>query len=109
MKPESEAAFPILVTLTFIVTGSPSTGESFEIPITVTSKSGIASVTCSDMYVLWVNAPLVPVTVRVDVPGVAVVPTETVRVEVAVPPAGGVTCEGLSVAVTPKGAPETLS
>ena len=62
-----------------------------------------------EICVLWVKASLVPVTVRVDVPGVAVVATETVRVEVAVPPAGGVTCEGLSVAVTPEGAPETLS
>jgi hypothetical protein len=56
---------------------------------------------------LWVNAPLVPVTVKVYFPRVAVVATETVKVEVAVLPAGGVTCEGLSVAVTPEGAPET--
>ncbi len=46
--------------------------------------------------------------VRVYTSGVADAPTETVRIEVASPLAGGVTCSGSNVAVTSEGTPETV-
>lgn len=66
-----------------------------------------AAVTVRLMVTVWVRVPLVPVTVRVEVPGAAEADTETVRVEAAELPEGGVTEVGLRVAVTPLGAPET--
>jgi hypothetical protein len=57
----------------------------------------------------WVSEPLVPVTVIVNVPGVAVKATLIVSVEVAEPADGGVTGLGLKVAVTPVGGVEVLS
>ncbi len=47
-------------------------------------------------------------TVRVYTSGVADAPTETVKIEVASPSAGGVTCSGSKVAVTSEGTPETV-
>jgi len=67
-------------------------------------KSG-AAVTVSDIVVLCVRAPLVPVTVRVTVPVGVAAPTLIVRVDVAEPPAGGVTEVGLKVPVAPVGKP----
>jgi hypothetical protein len=43
------------------------------------------------MPVLWLSAPEFPVTVTVAIPGVALVEAVKVRVEVALPSAGGVT------------------
>ena len=53
--------------------------------------------------------PDVPVTVRVAVPTVAVEDAVSVRTEVALPLAGGVTGFTENAAVTPLGSPETLS
>jgi hypothetical protein len=53
--------------------------------------------------VLWESAPLLPDTCRVNVPSVADEVVVTVRVEVAVDPAGGVTGEGM-LTETPDGA-----
>jgi hypothetical protein len=47
------------------------------------------------------RAPLVPVTVSVYVPAVALEEADIERVELADPPAAGVTDDGLKVAVTP--------
>jgi hypothetical protein len=56
------------------------------------------------------SVPLVPVIVRVYVPGDALVEAEIVRVDAADPPDAGVTDEGLNDAVTPAIAGEvTLS
>lgn len=66
-------------------------------------KSDIAGiVTVRLTVVLWVNAPLVPVTVRLDAPVVAVVLAVNVSVPVPVVEAG------LKLAVTPAGRPVTL-
>jgi len=54
------------------------------------------------------SVPEVPVTVRVNVPAVAVDEAVMVRVDDALPLAGGVTLAGEKVAVTPAGKPETL-
>ena len=56
-----------------------------------------------------VSAPEVPVTVTVALPVVAVPDAVSVRVEVALPFAGGVTGLGENAAVTPLGKPEALS
>jgi hypothetical protein len=61
------------------------------------------------MVVLCVIEPEVPVTVTVLVPAVAVEDAVKVRVEVALPFAGGVTGLGEKAAVTPLGNAETLS
>jgi hypothetical protein len=53
--------------------------------------------------------PEVPVTVTVEVPVVAVDDAVNVRVEVAVPFAGGVTGLGEKAAVTPAGNPEAVN
>jgi len=53
--------------------------------------------------------PEVPVTVTVAVPTVAVEDAVSVRTEVALPFAGGVTGLVENVAVTPVGSPEALS
>src|SRR4029077_5976598 len=53
--------------------------------------------------------PDVPATVSVNVAGVTMGESCRVRVEVALPPAGGVTDEGLMVADTPVGAPDVAS
>jgi len=61
------------------------------------------------MLVLWCSEPEVPVTVTVAVPMVAVGEAVSVRVEVALPFAGGVTGLVENVAVTPLGKPVALS
>jgi hypothetical protein len=58
--------------------------------------------------VAWVVDPEVPVTVTVEVPVVAVEDAVKVKVEVALPFAGGVTELVEKVAVTPAGIPEAL-
>ena len=90
------------------------TVEVPELPCRISSEVGLAlneksggSLTVSDMSILWVNDPLVPVTVKVYVAGVVVALTEIVSVDVAVPSAGGVTEVALNAVVTPSGAPET--
>ena len=55
------------------------------------------------------SEPEVPVIVTVAVPTVAVEEAVNVNVEVALPPAGGVTGFAENVAVTPLGRPEALS
>ena len=61
------------------------------------------------MVVDWTMEPEVPVTVTVDVPVLAVDDAVKVKVEVALPFAGGVTGLVPKAAVTPVGRPETLS
>lgn len=65
--------------------------------------------TVKAMVVLWLSEPEVPVTVTVAVPVVAVAEAVSVRVEFALPFAGGVTGLGENPAVTPLGKPEALS
>src|SRR5438270_13932862 len=73
-------------------------------------KFGVAAgLTVSVMVVLWVRAPEVPVMVTVAVPVVAVLEAVSVRVEFALPFAGGVTGLVENAAVTPLGRPEALS
>jgi hypothetical protein len=59
--------------------------------------------------VLWVSVPEVPVTVTVAAPVVAVAEAVSVRVDVALPLAGGVTGFVENAAVTPVGRPVALS
>ena len=66
-------------------------------------------VTVSDKLVLDVRLPPVPLMVTVAVPAVAELLAVSVSVEVALPPAEGVTELEESDAVTPEGSPETLS
>ena len=61
------------------------------------------------MVVECVSAPEVPVTVTVALPVVAVPEAVSVRVDVALPFAGGVTGLVENAAVTPPGKPEALS
>jgi len=61
------------------------------------------------MVVFCVSEPEVPVTVTELVPVAAVAEAVKVKVEVAVPLAGGVTGLGEKAAVTPLGSPEALS
>jgi len=61
------------------------------------------------MFAVTVVAPDVPVTVTVFVPAVAVEDAVNVRVDVALPFAGGVMGLGEKAAVTPVGNPDTLS
>ena len=73
-------------------------------------KFGVAAaLTVSAMVVLWVSAPEVPVMVTVAGPVVAVLEAVSVRVDVALPFAGGVTGLGEKAAVTPLGRAEVLS
>jgi hypothetical protein len=65
--------------------------------------------TVSDIAVLCVSDPEVPVTVTVAVPVVAVAEAVKVSVEVALPLAGGVTGLVENAAVTPLGSPEALN
>ena len=65
--------------------------------------------TISDIVVLCVSDPEVPVTVTVAVPVVAVAEAVKVSVEVALPLAGGVTGLLENAAVTPLGSPEALN
>ena len=60
------------------------------------------------MVVLWTSEPEVPVTVTVAVPRVAVEDAVKVRVEVALPFAGGVTGLVENPAVTPEGSPAVV-
>jgi hypothetical protein len=61
------------------------------------------------MVVLWLSEPEVPFTVTVAVPVVALLEAVSVRVEVALPFAAGVTGFFENAAVTPLGRPVTLS
>ena len=65
--------------------------------------------TVKAMVVLWTSEPEVPVTVTVAVPRVAVEEAVSVRTEVTVPFAGGVTGLVANDAVTPLGRPVALS
>src|SRR5262245_46037413 len=65
-----------------------------------------AGVTVRLRLVVRVVEPEVPVTVMVEVPVVAVAEAVKVRVEAALPFAGGVTEPGANEAVTPLGRPE---
>lgn len=58
---------------------------------------------------LCINDPEVPVTVMFDVPTVAVAEAVSVKVEVTLPLAGGVTGLGENAAVTPVGKPDALN
>jgi len=69
----------------------------------------VDELTVNEIVVLWVSAPDVPVTVTVDVPRVAVAEAVSVRVEVTLPFAEGVTGLGENPAVTPVGNPVALS
>ena len=62
-----------------------------------------------EMVVEWVREPETPVTVTVAVPTVADAEAVNVRVEVALPLAGGVTGLVEKAAVTPLGKPVALS
>ena len=61
------------------------------------------------MVVEWTSEPEVPVTVTVAVPVVAVPEAVSVRVDVTLPLAGGVTGLGENAAVTPLGRPDALN
>jgi hypothetical protein len=65
--------------------------------------------TVSEIVALCTSEPEVPVTVMVAVPTVAVAEAVSVRVEVALPFAGGVTGLVEKAAVTPLGKPDVLS
>jgi len=65
--------------------------------------------TVSEIVVLCVSEPDVPVTVTVAGPVVAVADAVSVRVDVALPLAGGVTGLVENAAVTPLGKPAALS
>ena len=56
----------------------------------------------------WLVPPEVPVIVTVEVPAPADEEAESVNVEGALPPEGGVTLEGMKFAVTPAGNPDAL-
>ena len=66
-----------------------------------------ACVTVRSIVVSWVNDSLAPWIVSVKLPSSAVELADTVNVDVTVPSMGGVTEVGISVAVTPVGAPVT--
>ena len=67
------------------------------------------ALTVREIVVLWVVEPEVPVIVTVAVPTVALEDAVSVRVEVALPLAGGVTGLVENAAVTPLGRPVALS
>ena len=69
----------------------------------------VDELTVRAMVVLCVSEPEVPVTVTVALPVVAVAEAVSVRVELALPFAGGVTGLVENAAVTPLGKPEALS
>src|SRR4029453_4951392 len=60
------------------------------------------------MLVVWTRLPEVPVTVTVDTPDGAFCAAVRVRIDVALPPIGGVMGLGAKEAVTPFGSPEAL-
>ena len=64
--------------------------------------------TVNEMVAECVSEPEVPVTVTVAVPTVAEADAVNVRVELALPLAGGVTGFGENAAVTPEGKPVAL-
>ena len=82
--------------------------------LNVASKTAVCppppgTVTVRLSGVLWLVAPLAPVTVTVKVPVEAVADAVSVSVEVALPPAAGVTGLAENAAVTPLGNPLALS
>jgi len=93
--------------------------ESHDVPtvahfgaLSVESKTAVCGPmvpTVRLMVVLAVSDPEVPVTVTVLVPVGADADAVNVRVDVALPFAGGVTGLGENAAVTPLGSPEALS
>jgi hypothetical protein len=68
-------------------------------------EKSFRTMTVSETLVLWLLLGAVPVTVTVYIPGVVLVPTAKVRIEL--PPA--VTEVGLKDAVVPEGTPPVLS
>ena len=78
--------------------------------ITITTWSGgampktLVCGTVKDTFVLWVTPPPLAVTVTLDVPVIAVLPTVNVNVEP--PPPGAAMDAGLKLAVTPAGNPD---
>jgi hypothetical protein len=78
--------------------------------ITITTWSGGAMPktlvwgTVKDTFVLWVTPPPLAVTVTLEVPVIAVLPTLNVNVEL--PPPGAAIDAGLKLAVTPVGNPD---
>ena len=93
--------------------------ESHDVPtvahfgaLSVESKTAVCGPTVPTvrlMVVLAVSDPDVPVTVTVLVPDAADEDAVKVKVEVALPFAGGVTGFGENAAVTPLGSPDALS
>lgn len=81
--------------------------------LSVESKTAVCNpteeFTVNAIVVLWVSVPEVPVTVTVAAPVVAPAEAVSVRVEVALPLAGGVTGLVEKAAVTPLGKPVALS
>jgi hypothetical protein len=81
--------------------------------ITITTWSGgaipktLVCGTVNDTLVLWVTPPPLAVTVTLDVPVIAVLPTVNVNVEL--PPPGAAIDAGLKLAVTPVGNPDAES
>jgi hypothetical protein len=76
---------------------------------TLTLKSGCAAVpTVMVRVLLWLIKPALPVIFTAKVPVAAEEDADTVRMDEALPPAGGVTVDGLKDAVTPVGNPERL-
>ncbi len=79
-------------------------GTETEVRLEAMVKSG-ASFTVRKMFTVWLRLPLVPVTVMVKLPVVAVELAVRERVEVP----GGVTGLGVNEAVTPDGRPDAAS
>jgi hypothetical protein len=98
----------ILPTVTVAVPLVPRVTLS-EAGATLTLKSGCGTdPTVMVRFTRWLMLPLLPVIFKTKVPVVAEEDAVSVRVEDAVPPAGGVTVAGAKDAVTPAGSPETL-
>jgi hypothetical protein len=74
----------------------------------IEKSGGAEDVTTSVTVVLWTRLPLVPVIVKVYVPVGVVLVVVTVRVELALPLAGGVSDVGLSAQVVWEGQPLTV-
>src|ERR1700704_5375274 len=81
--------------------------------ITITTWSGgampktLVCGTVKDTLVLWATPPPLAVTVTLEVPVIAVLPTLKVNVEL--PPPGAAINAGLKLAVTPVGNPDAES
>ena len=89
---------PPVVTVTGTVTVFPATSDTLEAPAAIASVGGASTV--SGSLNVPVSAPETPVTTTAPLPGVALVPTAIVTVELC----PGFTLVGFSVTVTPVGA-----